>query len=161
MQAAHIIGGVGNRHLVGKVAYQPGNDFVAHFLLVARFFDEAGSGFVRCVRAVPDFRPAEHRQRCGGKPATAGLDQVELAFAVLVGFVTGRAEIQWQGDMAIEGNDPVLHVVSLLHDAVRVTGVVVEHQVPGQEGGTGANGQGQRQADAQSFFRAQIDHCHL
>ncbi|MNE65194.1 hypothetical protein D3C80_1606540 [compost metagenome] len=53
VQAAKVLGGVGDAHLIGEVTDHAGNDLVANLLLIARFGDKAGGGLVGGVGAVP------------------------------------------------------------------------------------------------------------
>ncbi len=161
VQATEIGGGVGDPDLIGEVAHHAGNDLVADLLLVARLVDETGGGFVRGVGAVPDFRPAENRQRCTGQATTVGFDQVELAAAVLVDLIAGGAEILGDGDVAVEREHVLVQRFGLLHDFVRVAGIVLEPNVPHRKSSAGADRQSQRQADEKSLFRTWFCHCHL
>ena len=77
-----------------KVTHHAGDDLVAHLLFVAGLLDKTIGGLVRGVGAVPDFRPAEDRQRGTRQSAAGSLGQVELAAAILVGLIARRAEIQ-------------------------------------------------------------------
>ncbi|MCY1246702.1 hypothetical protein D9M72_599650 [compost metagenome] len=105
------------------------------------------------VGTVPDLRPAENRQRRPGQTPATGLDQVELAFTILVDFVAGGAEIHGHGDVAVEREDAFLQLLGLFHHLDRVAGVVPEPVIPGREACTRADRQGQRQADEKSLFR--------
>ena len=116
-------------------------------------FDKTVGGLVRGVGAVPDFRPAEDRQRGARQSAAGGLGQVELAAAILVGLVARRAEIQGQGDVAVERQQAILHFIGLLDHLQRVAGVALEPLIPDQQASPGADSEGQRQADIQRLFR--------
>ncbi|MNC26405.1 hypothetical protein D3C75_745350 [compost metagenome] len=113
------------------------------------------------VGTVPDFRPAENRQRRPGQTPATGLDQVELAFTILVDFVAGGAEIHGHGDVAVEREDAFLQLLGLFHHLDRVAGVVPEPVIPDREACTRADRQGQRQADEKSLFRTWFCHCRL
>ena len=108
MQTTQIIRGIGDADLIGKVAHHARDDLIARFLLVARRLDKPCGGAVRCVGSVPDFRPAENRQCCTGQPSLGGLGQVELARAVLVGFIARCAELQRHRDVAVKRQHAVL-----------------------------------------------------
>jgi len=132
MQAAEVGGGVGDGDLVGVVANHAGEDLVAHLLLLARFVDEGGGRAMGGVRAIPDFRPAEDRQRSAREATAAGLDQVELAAAILVGLLAFGAEVQRHGDVAVEGDDALLEFFGMFHHLTRVAGRQVDEEVPGR-----------------------------
>ncbi|MNV32200.1 hypothetical protein D3C71_1235310 [compost metagenome] len=161
VQAAEVVGGVGDGHLIGEVTHHRADDLVAGFLLKAGFVDEAGGRAMGRVGTVPDFRPAENRQRRPGQTPATGLDQVELAFTILVDFVAGGAEIHGHGDVAVEREDAFLQLLGLFHHLDRVAGVVPEPVIPGREACTRADRQGQRQADEKSLFRTWFCHCRL
>ncbi|MNM94639.1 hypothetical protein D3C81_1070500 [compost metagenome] len=160
VEAPEVVRGVSDTDLVGEVSDHAGDDLVAPFLFLPGGIDEAGSGAVRGIRAVPDFRPAEHGQGGTREAAAVGLGQVELARAILVHFVPLAAHAQWHGDMAVEREHVLVQLLSLLHDLQRVACV----QVPPVEVASGTcqgNGQGQGQADVQGFAGTGLGHCHL
>ncbi|MCY1410834.1 hypothetical protein D9M71_262110 [compost metagenome] len=161
VQAPEVVGGVGDGDLIGEVAHHRADDLVAGFLLVSGLVDETGGRAMGRVGTVPDFRPAENRQRRPGQAPASGLDQVELAFAVLVDFVAGGAEVHRYGDVAVERKDTLLQLIGLFHHLHRVAGVVPEPVVPSPEACPRADRQGQRQADEKSLFRTWFCHCRL
>ncbi len=108
--------------------------------------DKACGRFVGRVGAVPQFGPAENRQRRPRQASATGLGQVELAAAVLVRFMACGAEVQGHGDMAVERDQPILQFIGLLDHFQRVAGIAAKPVIPGKAC-AGSNGQGQGQAD--------------
>ncbi|MNN05451.1 hypothetical protein D3C81_1182110 [compost metagenome] len=161
VETTEVLGGIGNADLVGEVADHRADDLITHFLLVPGFVDKAGSRTVRGIGAIPQLRPAENSQGGARQPALTGLDQVELAAAVLVGFVASTAKAQGDGDMAVEREHMFMQGVGLFDDLGGVSGLCAEVQVAR----SGAHGhcQGKRQADVQGFAGTGfgLGHCHL
>ncbi|MNJ59060.1 hypothetical protein D3C77_547230 [compost metagenome] len=125
------------------------------------FVNKAWRGAVWGIGAVPQLRPAEDRQ-CGARQSTLpGLYQVELAAAILVGFVAGAAKAQGHGDMAVEREHMLMQGVGLVDDFGGVVGLLVEVQIASR--GTHGHRQGKRQADIQGFAGTGLGlgHCHL
>ncbi|MCY1432532.1 hypothetical protein D9M71_485330 [compost metagenome] len=158
MQAPHVLWGVGDGDAFGEVAHHCGDGVVAHFLGVAGGLDETWRGAMRAVCARPGFGPGKDGQRRARQPPLGSLGQVEAARSVLVGFAAFVAEVQRQGDMAVERDDAFLQVVGLTNDFPGVAARGRE-MVPGSQ--TGTRGDCRSQADVQGFFPAWCRHLGL
>ncbi|MNH16075.1 hypothetical protein D3C79_757050 [compost metagenome] len=161
MQPAYVVRAVGDGSALGKVAGDVADDAVAGFLLCACLRNEFGRGAVRCTFALPDGRPAEHRQRCSGQAATLQFGQIELAEAVAIHRVVRTAQGQWHADMAIERQQALLHLIRLAYDRETVAGIVPVALTPSPPAGACAKREEHRQAVAQGVLPTWSCHCLL